>query len=201
MQGVLWVAGQAWQWDGVEFEVLWPTKDYLKSVRQQFVPYKSNNVSCVIKITAGSHVVILAGDIEKSIESQLVQSVIQAGQQADIVLAPHHGSKTSSSVGWVNGLQAKYAVFSAGYRNSYGHPHKDVVRRYQQAKTITLNTANDGAIRFTLHSPQEQWTLERWRYDHARSNHYPPVRKSTSRLRVVMSKSLCVKSTSPMAPM
>ena len=169
-QGEQCIAGQFWQWDGITFEVLWPTQAYIDAMRVKPVYYKSNNISCVLLIKAGSRSVLLAGDIDRSIETLLV-STLQKEQGIDIVLAPHHGSKTSSGKEWVDTVQPQYVVFTAGYKNAYGHPHYSVLERYQAIGAQTLNTATDGAIRLSLATYQQAWQLERWRYDHKRYWH------------------------------
>ena len=163
-------AGQAWQWDGITFEVLWPTQDYIEAMRVKPVYYKSNNISCVLLIKAGTRSVLLAGDIDRSIEKRIIRR-LEKEQGIDIVLAPHHGSKTSSGMEWVNILQPQYVVFTAGYKNAYGHPHYSVIERYRAIGAQTLNTAKEGAIRLSLASYQQAWQLERWRYDHKRYWH------------------------------
>lgn len=159
------MTGQQWQWDGVQFDVLWPSEEYIAAMNSKPVYYKSNNISCVLLMTAGENRVLLAGDIDYSIERRLLNRLKQE-HGIDVVLAPHHGSKTSSSAMWIEATQPQYAVFTAGYRNSYGHPHPTVVERYRKAGAQILNTADDGAIRLSLDGYQHNWRLERWRSDY-----------------------------------
>jgi competence protein ComEC len=135
--------GQKWQWDGVQFEILHPEKNS---------PYmKRNNRSCILKINGIKNSVLLAGDITSRIEAMLLQRQ-KAKLKADILIAPHHGSRTSSSTSFIRAVNPKIAVFSTAYLNHYHHPHPDIVKRYQHYKIQTLNTANTGAIRFSPHN-------------------------------------------------
>ncbi len=139
-------AGQSWTWDGVGFEMLSPGEAAFT---------KENDNSCVLKITAQSGTALLTGDIEKTAESWLVG---QYGQrlQADVLIAPHHGSKTSSSLRFLRAVQPSLVVIPAGYRNPFGHPHKKVLARYQSNHIVSSNTAEDGALTVTMgrhHSP------------------------------------------------
>jgi len=158
------IEGQKWQWDEVSFEVLWPSEAFIKT---QPVYYKSNNTSCVLLIKAGQQSALLAGDIDRSVERRIVKRLSDE-RSINVVLAPHHGSKTSSSQSWVDSLTPQYVVFTAGFRNAYGHPHSSVVERYKQAGVQILNTSMDGAIRLEIDQYRQDWALERWRYDYPR---------------------------------
>jgi competence protein ComEC len=153
------VAGQSWQWDGLHFSVLWPSLDYLSKL---YGEVKSNNLSCVLLIEYGEYRFLLTGDIEKSVEKRLLALYPERLQNMTIVLAPHHGSGSSSHNNWVNHLQAKYAIVSAGYTNAYGHPHPRVVERYQRVNSEVEHTGNRGAIGFTVNA-DGLLSLRRWR--------------------------------------
>ncbi len=86
----------------------------------------ANNNSCVPQVRLGEHSIMLPGDIEAPVERALV---LRYGEelQSDIVLAPHHGSTSSSSYAFIKRLQPTFVVFSAGYRNSFGHPAESIV--------------------------------------------------------------------------
>lgn len=128
-------AGQSWRWDQVKFSILAPEQ-----------PFESeNDNSCVLKIQSKHGTILLTGDIETRAESWLVKTYGKA-LSADIVVAPHHGSKTSSTAGFLQATHAKYLLIPAGFRNPFGHPHKDVLARYQQIHAKWLNTADSGAI-------------------------------------------------------
>ena len=157
------LAGQQWWWNNVSFAVVWPTLDYVQASQKKNFPAsdaearvltKSNNLSCVLLIRYQSVAIILAGDIEKKIERQLINNKL-IPEDVTLLLAPHHGSQTSSHQAWVNYLGAKHVVFSAGFKNSYGHPHKKVVARYKANNAVIYNTATDGAIQFVIEANKE----------------------------------------------
>jgi len=129
------VAGQSWLWDEVKFTILAP--------QQAFV--SENDNSCVLKIQSKHGTALLTGDIEAAAESWLVETYGEA-LKADVLVAPHHGSKTSSTAGFLQAVQPGYVLIPAGYRNQFGHPHKDVLTRYRQVHALWLNSADSGAI-------------------------------------------------------
>jgi competence protein ComEC len=132
------VAGQRWAWDGVEFEILHPqATDYDGSA-------KSNALSCVLRIAGGGKVALLVGDIEAPQETRLVAS--GAPLKADFLLAPHHGSKTSSSAGFLDAVQPPLAVAQVGYRNRFGHPAPEVQARYQERGIALVDSPRCGAM-------------------------------------------------------
>ncbi len=131
-------SGQKWRWDGVFFEILHPSSDY----------YKNNDKSCILKITGIKNNVLLTGDISELVEFNLLQKKVDL--QADILIVPHHGSKTSSSFQFIRAVNPKIAIFSTGYLNHYNHPHPQILQRYQHAQTF--NTPYTGAIHFSPHS-------------------------------------------------
>lgn len=141
--------GDGWEWDGVRFEVLHPPDG--------LVARKSNAVSCVIRIAvvdgAGTSLLI-ASDIEAEQESALVRRRQEAGAQnsllSDVLVVPHHGSRTSSTPDFIRAVAAKDAIFTVGYRNRYGHPKDDVVERYRASGAALHRTDSDGAILFNL---------------------------------------------------
>jgi competence protein ComEC len=91
---------------------------------------------------------LLTGDIEAASERALIQS--QVPLAADVVIVPHHGSTTSSTVPFVNSVQADYAIVSAGHANRWGFPKSAVVARWSAAGAEVLNTASSGAVRFRV---------------------------------------------------
>jgi competence protein ComEC len=142
------MAGQAWDWDGVHFEVLHPsTEDYGKARR-------SNALSCVLRIGNGGQTVLLAGDIEKAQEARLVLE--SAALRADWLLVPHHGSKTSSTAAFLDAVAPHTALVQAGYRNRFGHPAPEVLRRYEERGVQVLSSAHCGAA--SWHSAQPRQT-------------------------------------------
>lgn len=133
-------AGERWQWDGIEFEIVFPFNN---------TPYKGNNSSCVLKITTGAQSALLTGDIEKQSENQLV-ATDALKLQSTVLVVPHHGSKTSSSPDFVSAVAPRYVLFSLGYYNRYKFPAAIVIRRYQDQHALILTTANLGAITVQL---------------------------------------------------
>ncbi len=134
-------AGQAWDWDGVRFELLRPLAgDYAR-------PLKSNAMSCVLRVAAGGRAALLTGDIERDQEASLIGSA-PAALRAEVLIAPHHGSKTSSSDAFLAAVQPRVAVFQAGYRNRFGHPAPEVLQRYRDRGVATAITPACGAWRW-----------------------------------------------------
>ncbi|MFT5396933.1 MAG: competence protein ComEC [Gammaproteobacteria bacterium] len=129
-------AGQKWLWDGVEFEVLHP------SIESDFT---GNNASCVLKVSSQHGSVLLTGDIEQAAEKSLINNMPEQ-IKVDILLAPHHGSKTSSSNELIATIAPEYAVISAGYRNRFGFPKQDIMSRYEAHGVKTLVTFMTGEI-------------------------------------------------------
>ena len=132
--------GQGWEWEGVHFEMLYPFK---------VARYQGNNSSCVMKITVGKGSVLLTGDIEKPVEAQLVEREA-AILHATILVAPHHGSRTSSSQAFLRAVSPRVVLFSTGYYNRYHLPHPTVLKRYEKEGIRAYNTAFQGALRVRL---------------------------------------------------
>ena len=121
--------------------VLWPPSlPYLSKRRT-----RANNRSCVMLLEHSGLKVLLAGDIERDVELALIeQGRLPSG--VDILIAGHHGSKTSSSQAFIDAVEPKHVVFSAGYKNRYGHPADSVVQRFRSSGVKVWNTAIQGAI-------------------------------------------------------
>lgn len=127
----------AWQWEGIHFRFINWVLDESES---------SNNHSCILEIEYNGHKILLAGDIEKPVEKILIEE--NKLESVEVLLAPHHGSHTSSSHAFVMQTKPRYVIYSAGYRNQHGHPHEDIQARYLAVKSTPLNTALSGAIEF-----------------------------------------------------
>jgi competence protein ComEC len=108
----------------------------------------NNNASCVFEVAAGTHSILLTGDIESPVENHLNR--IGALTPADIVVVPHHGSRTSSSTAFVSALRPAVAIISAGHRNRWGFPKEEVVERWQEAGARVMNTATSGAVHYRV---------------------------------------------------
>ena len=151
----LCIADRQWQWDGVWFKVLHPGYETISS--------KRNDRSCVLMVQAGKQKVLLTGDIESKSEKHLVATYGKE-LQADLLLVPHHGSKTSSSVEFIQQVQPKYALIPVGYKNQYGHPAQQITQRYLELQIPSLRTDLDGALSFVLGGPELMSGLQPKRY-------------------------------------
>jgi competence protein ComEC len=131
-------AGTRWEWDGVRFAFLHPPPGWENARR--------NNQSCVLRVEAAGAALLLTGDIERLAEAEL------AGQplKADVLLVPHHGSRTSSSEEFIAAVAPRWAVVPVGYRNRFGHPAREVQARYEAAGVRLLRTDRDGAVSVIL---------------------------------------------------
>ena len=130
-------AGQAWTWDGVRFEFVHPAAG---------AKYKRNDGSCVLRIEAAGGAMLLTGDIERGAERVLIEKNLKA----DVLLVPHHGSRTSSTAPFIAAVAPRWAVVTAGYRNRFGHPSAEVLERYRTAGVQVLRTDRDGATSIHL---------------------------------------------------
>ncbi len=134
----------AWEWDGVRFEILHPAPD---------AHWEGNDGSCVLRIVGRGGSVLLAGDIERGAERHLLRT--QAAKlRADLLVVPHHGSKTSSSPGFIAAVAPRYALIAAGDHNRYGHPHASVLARYRAFGVNVLDSVHGGAIGFRFAAGQ-----------------------------------------------
>jgi competence protein ComEC len=138
-------AGQHWEWDGVRFEVLHPQAADFE------VQSKPNTLSCVLRISTATQTALLVGDIEAAQEMRLLSS---SGLKADVLLVPHHGSKTSSSPAFVQAVQPRFAVVQNGYRNRFSHPAPAVVERWQTVGARVIDSPGCGAAVWSSEQPQ-----------------------------------------------
>lgn len=127
-----------WHWDLVEFEVLHPSLA---------LPYLGNDSSCVLSIRRGGRGVLLSGDISAAVEQRLVDGGLAAHE---ILLVPHHGSKTSSSAEFIAAVRPRLAVAPAGLGNRFGFPRPEIRARYEEAGTDFWSTGDCGALRIIL---------------------------------------------------
>ena len=130
------LAGMSWKWDGVTFSFLHPDRYHLND---------GNDSSCVLKIENAYYSVLLPGDIEKYAEQWLTQSQSKR-LKSTVIVAPHHGSKTSDDRHFLELVQPEYVLYATGYRNRYHFPHQRVQHAYEQLGTIQFDTATLGAI-------------------------------------------------------
>jgi competence protein ComEC len=131
-------AGTRWEWDGVRFEFLHPAAGAERARR--------NDQSCVLRVAAQGGSMLLTGDIERAVELQL----IERSPRADVMLVPHHGSRSSSSREFIAAVAPRWAVVAAGYRSRFGHPSGEVLERYRAAGTAVMRTDLDGAVHVLL---------------------------------------------------
>jgi competence protein ComEC len=153
------VGGQRWTWDGVLFEMLQPT-----SASYDDLHLKPNARGCTLRISAGGHAMLLAGDIEAPQEAALVLGS-PALLRADVLLAPHHGSGTSSTSAFLAAVQPSLAIFQVGYRNRYHHPKPAVYERYGDLGITRLRTDVVGAVELRF---GERVEVQSYRTHHAR---------------------------------
>ncbi|MCJ8169117.1 DNA internalization-related competence protein ComEC/Rec2 [Atopomonas sediminilitoris] len=128
--------GEGWRWDGVDFQ------------QWQAGGAAGNAASCVLIIDAGGERLLLTGDISTAEEQQFIAQSL--AKPVRWLMAPHHGSRTSSSRAFIQALKPEFVVFSRGRYNAFGHPHTDVIARYQQQGVSLLDTAELGGMRWQL---------------------------------------------------
>lgn len=132
--------GQAWHWDGVQFQILHPGASDTGN---------RNDLSCVLQVRTEGGTALFPADIERPTERALLA---QYGDvlKSDVLVAPHHGSKTSSSEAFLDTVDPRHVMFPVGYRNRFGFPHPEVLARYRQRGTVVHDTARHGAITVKL---------------------------------------------------
>jgi len=140
----------AWRSSTVNLEVLYPLKVPLDSRKKS-----SNNHSCVVRVTMDGFRFLLMGDLESEAELELVRYYKDA-LKSDVLIAGHHGSNNASSYALLKHVKPEYVVFSAGYKNRFGHPHKKVVERTEHFTQKIYNTAITGALVFDIESSKSK---------------------------------------------
>ena len=154
------MAGQRWEWDGVRFEILHPSAESYQLTR------KGNDRGCVLKASGPGSSLLIAADIEARAEREVLardRSVLNAA----VLIAPHHGSRTSSTPEFISAVGPRWTVFTVGYHNRFGHPKEDVVERYREQGSRILRSDESGAIRFVL-SPQHDIAVSDYRKENPR---------------------------------
>lgn len=165
------VRGQHWEWDEVRFSVLWPPAAHHSA---------GNDSSCVLRVEAGGRVMLLTGDIEAGAEAALRRAE-GPGLRSHWLLAPHHGSQTSSTTGFLEAVAPDRVIYSAGYRSQFRHPAPAVAARYHARGTPAWNTALRGALQVCLGSASVcADTPQSWR--EARRRWWQPLNSEASRL-------------------
>ena len=132
------VEGKRFQYGGAAFETLAPALDYIPDSLPR------NNDSLVLRVSFGDRSLIVSGDMERQIESELVRRNRVA--HADVFKVAHHGSKTSTTVPFLDAVHPAFAIISAGFENLYGHPHRDIIERLNERKIGILRTDQMGLV-------------------------------------------------------
>lgn len=150
------IAGRQWSRDGVHFLMLHPTTESYSDP-----DLKDNHRGCVIKASSDGGSVLLTADIEAPDEAQLL-AMEPAALPATLLVAPHHGSATSSTPAFIAAVHPRWTIFPVGYRNRFGHPRSDVVARYRAAGSGLWRSDKDGRVevRFT---PGAAPQIDGWR--------------------------------------
>ena len=148
------VEGLRWHWDGVDFETLHPPAAGEGD---------DNHRSCVLRIEAGGQVALLTGDIDRAAERRLVEH--QADRlRADLLVSPHHGSRSSSAPEFIAAVRPRVVIHAAGWRSHFGHPRPEVVAGYEAIGARQYVTGVEGALRVLLPAPLGTApTAEGWR--------------------------------------
>ena len=149
------LAGETWTWNGVVFRIVHPHEPLSTS---------NNDRCCVLDVRSGDSELVLSGDITAAVEAEVAAALAPVAPLL-VLQVPHHGSKTSSSTGFLDALKPAYALVSAGYHNHFNHPNPAVVARYVEQGVNLLNTAQSGFVdmRFSGHAPPQ--IIERGRVD------------------------------------
>ncbi|WP_230623430.1 DNA internalization-related competence protein ComEC/Rec2 [Chromobacterium subtsugae] len=129
--------GQGWDWDGIRFDVLAPGAGAAAG--------EDNARSCILRVAGGRHALLISGDAPRQVEDALAaQPGIRLA--SSVLIAGHHGSRTSSGEAWLAAARPRLAVVSAGFLNRYRHPHPQVLQRFEQYGATVLRTDLDGAV-------------------------------------------------------
>jgi competence protein ComEC len=157
--GTRCLAGQQWMWDGVGFEVLHPVAENYAAGG------KANHLSCVLRVSAGGRRLLLTSDIEAADEAALLARY-PGDLAAEVLLVPHHGSKTSSTQPFLSAVGASEVIVPVGYRSRFGHPKPEVVARHEASGARLWRTDRDGAVAIDM--SQTSLSLSAWRAEHGR---------------------------------
>ena len=150
---------QHWNWDGVDFDMVWPDKDHIQ--------LNDNNRSCVLRVSNKHHSLLLTGDIQHKAERMLIKEH-KALLPSEVITMPHHGSKTSSTLAFIKTVSPDLAIISAGYRNRFGHPKQGILDRYHRLKIQTLDTINAGEIEVDFPANSKPIKIHQYRQEKQR---------------------------------
>ncbi|MBT0586502.1 DNA internalization-related competence protein ComEC/Rec2 [Alteromonas oceanisediminis] len=158
------VAGQSWRWQQLSVKVLWPLPEW-----QQTASKSTNDASCVLIISDGHTQVMMPGDISRTSELAVLRFADsgwhQTPVQSDVLIAPHHGSNTSSSQAFVQAVSPKHVVYANGYQHRWGFPKPEVVARYDELEAHAWQSAEHGYIRFTISPHGSEIRVNTFRQD------------------------------------
>ncbi|WP_100657140.1 DNA internalization-related competence protein ComEC/Rec2 [Alteromonas flava] len=146
-------------WGNLTLTFLWPISDIGQPSQRS-----DNAQSCVVMISDGHHSILLPGDIERWVETELVRRELQLSKQltspaklkANVLVAPHHGSNTSSSYAFIGAVSPEHVIYTTGYLNRWKFPHTRVEQRYEEMNVTTWNTATSGYLRIQIPFCQHQ---------------------------------------------
>lgn len=162
-------AGQRWRWDGYDFAILHPANDSKNGHGRWRKSQLGNDSSCVLRVSGPGGSVLLPADIEAPAEAALVRAAGTA-LASDIMLVPHHGSKTSSTLAFLQVARPRLAINSSGHRNRFSLPAAPVTERYRDLEIPFVDTACVGAIDLALRASQAP-RLRYWAQSHRRFWH------------------------------
>jgi len=157
--------GQQWHWDGIDFRMVWPPAEAILA--------HDNDRSCVLLVSGGGHQLLLTGDISAAAEAQLL--ALEPTLRADLLFAPHHGSRTSSSGALLQQLAARWVLISNGHRRRQYFPHPSVLARYRAHAITPLESARDGAITLQWGGVDGDLIIRRGRQQLQRWWHWQPT--------------------------
>jgi competence protein ComEC len=157
-------AGQHWRWNQVNFEVLYPSWESYENTH-----LTDNNRSCVVKISSQFGSLLLTGDIEKEAEAVLLQTNNHA-LSSDVLIVPHHGSKTSSTLEFITAVEPQYSIFTVGYLNRFKHPKPLITERYEKNGALLYRSDFNGALQIDF-THNNRIKIEAWRQSHPRYWH------------------------------
>lgn len=158
--------GQVFMWHSLIIRVLWPTQAFVTRY-----PEHDNNRSCVLHISDGASSLLYAGDIERAAEHRLLALESQLRNNGDVaylhnvdvLIAPHHGSNTSSSWAFVGATRPKHVIYTTAHQNRWAFPHETVLQRYEFFGSKAWNTAKNGYIKIEITTNNPNVNVATWR--------------------------------------
>jgi competence protein ComEC len=160
------LAGQRWRWDGVDFEMLHPGPEHFDEHGKGRL--STNAMSCTLRVSNGQKSAWLSGDLDAERETRL--ALARPELRADLLVAPHHGSRTSSSPVLLNTLRPSWVLVQSGYRNRFGHPAPEILERYRERHMRWVNSPECGAATWSSQRPDQ---VECYRAAHRRYWQHP----------------------------